>query len=124
MLQIAEPRSKLSPPDSRCTSFVKTLMRPLGGTTIDGDMKVGPSSDTSVRCHPVRSWLEVPWLTISTYSSGSCRDATPSKKMQTMTTLEEAEVVGLGVTVGAGVAVRAGVGVFVGVGVGLGLGVG
>ena len=96
------------PPQSSCTSFVYTRIRPPAGMTIAGNVNVGPSSDTSTRRQPFRSRSVSPVLTISTYSSGSCLDATPSKKMQEITT-PPSSLGGVGLDVG--VSVGAGVGV-------------
>jgi hypothetical protein len=125
LLQIAVPRPKLSPPQSSCTSFVYTRTRPPAGTTIAEKVNVGPSSDTSTRRHPFRSRSVSLALTISTYSSGSCLDTTPSKKIQTIDTPPSpAGELGVAVSVGAGVGVGVSVGTAVGNGVGVGVDVG
>ena len=124
LLQMAVPRPKLRPPQSSCISFVYTRTRPPAGMTISGNVNVGLSSDTSTRRQRFMSWASAPVLTISTYSSGSCLDATPSKKMQAIATPASPGGEGLevGVSVGAGVGVGVSAGTAVGCAVDVGVG--
>ncbi len=90
--------------------------------TIAGNVNVGPSSDTSTSRQPSMSRSVSPVLTISTYSSGSCLDATPSKKMQAIT-IPPSSLGGVGLDVGVSIGATVGEGVLVAVGVAVGPGV-
>ena len=121
LFQMAVPRSKLYPPHSGWASLVYTRTTPPGATKPEGKTNVGEPSSMSVRLQPSRFAGASPRLTISTYSSGSWLDTTPSKKTHA---IWRSGPVGVGVCVGWGVDVGALVAVAVGSAVAVGDGEG
>jgi len=85
----AEPRSKLNPPQLRCTSLVYTLMASPGIKLYSGKVNVWLLSFLSLSTQPRSCWAPSPRLVIWTYSSDSevlysSRTTAPSKRTQSI----------------------------------------